>query len=45
MVPAMRKWFNENFTEEKYKDAQRLGDNQYVCTSLMESFGESRKKY
>jgi hypothetical protein len=19
MVPAMRKWFNENFTEEKYK--------------------------
>ena len=33
------------FTDKKYKDAQKLGDNQYVCTSLMESFGECKKEY
>lgn len=33
------------FTDKKYKDAQRIGNNQYVCTALMESFGESSKEY
>lgn len=33
------------FTDAKYKDAQKIGDNQYICTALMESFGESQKKY
>jgi hypothetical protein len=33
------------FTDKEYKNAQKLGNNQYVCTALMESFGESSKKY
>lgn len=33
------------FSDKMYKDAQKIGDNQYVCTALMESFGESKKEY
>lgn len=33
------------FTDAKYKDAQRLGDGQYVMLGLIESFGPSSKKY
>lgn len=29
----------------KYKDAQCIGDNQYVCTNLMESFGPTKKTF
>ena len=28
-----------------YKDAQKIGDAQYVSTGLIESFGESKKLY
>ena len=33
------------FTDSNYKDAQRLGDNQYVAMNLIESFGPCSKKY
>lgn len=32
-------------TDVKYKDAQKLGDGQYVQTGLVESFGPSSKAY
>ena len=33
------------FTDAKYKDAQRLGGEQYVAMGLIESFGETKKGY
>lgn len=33
------------FSGKKYKDAQRLGGDQYVSMGLIESFGESNKEY
>lgn len=33
------------FGEPKYKDAQLVGDGQYVSMNLIESFGPSNKKY
>lgn len=32
-------------TDTKYKDAQSMGDGQFVCTHLMESFGPTNKIY
>lgn len=32
-------------TDSKYKDAQKIGDSQYVSMNLIESFGPSSKKY
>lgn len=34
-----------SFTDTKYKDAQKVGDGQYVALGLIESFGPSNKKY
>ena len=34
-----------SFSDPQYKDAQKIGDGQYVCTALMESFGACGKKY
>lgn len=34
-----------SFSEKKYKDAQIIGDGQYVMLSLIESFGSSQKQY
>jgi hypothetical protein len=34
-----------SFTNKVYKDAQRLGGEQYVAMGLIESFGESFKGY
>lgn len=31
--------------DTKYKDAQKIGDGQYVMMALMESFGPCSKKY
>lgn len=31
--------------DSKYKDAQKIGDSQYVSMNLIESFGPSSKKY
>ena len=33
------------FTDSRYKDAQRLGGDQYVAMPLIESFGETTKGY
>jgi O-phosphoseryl-tRNA(Cys) synthetase len=33
------------FTDAKYKDAQKIGDGQYVSMNLIESFGPCSKKY
>lgn len=33
------------FTDAKYKDAQIIGDGQYVQLGLIESFGPCSKKY
>lgn len=33
------------FTDAKYKDAQIIGDGQYVQMGLIESFGPCSKKY
>lgn len=34
-----------SFSEAKYKDAQKVGDGQYVALGLIESFGPCNKKY
>ena len=31
--------------DSNYKDAQKIGDSQYVSMNLIESFGPSSKKY
>lgn len=33
------------FSDKKYKDAQVIGDGQYIMLSLIESFGPSNKGY
>lgn len=33
------------FSDPKYKDAQKVGDGQYVALGLIESFGPSNKNY
>ena len=33
------------FTDKQYKDAQIIGDGQYVMLGLIESFGPSKKSY
>lgn len=33
------------FTDKKYKDAQKLGDGQYISLGLIESFGPCNKGY
>lgn len=33
------------FTDTKYKDAQKIGDGQYVSMGLIESFGPCSKTY
>ena len=33
------------WTDKRYKDAQIVGDGQYVMLGLIESFGPSKKEY